>query len=92
MMDEPYLELRRAMVDAQIRRRGIADERVLAAIENVPRHEFVPPQYKSKAYEDEPLPIGGGQTISQPYIVAAMTAALRLGGQDTVLASRFQGA
>src|SRR6516162_9270886 len=85
MIDDPYVELRRAMVDAQIRRRGIADERVLAAMENVPRHEFVPPQYKSKAYEDEPLPIGGGQTISQPYIAAAMTAALRLGGRETVL-------
>ena len=85
MADDPYVELRHAMVDAQIRRRGIADERLLSAMERVPRHEFVPPQYKTKAYEDEPLPIGGGQTISQPYIVAAMTAALRLSGQETVL-------
>jgi len=85
MADDPYLELRRAMVETQIRRREIADERVLAAIESVPRHEFVSPQYKAKAYEDEPLPIGGGQTISQPYIVAAMTAALELAGHETVL-------
>jgi protein-L-isoaspartate(D-aspartate) O-methyltransferase len=85
MADDPYLELRRAMVQAQIRRRGIADQRVLAAMESVPRHEFVLAQYRSKAYEDEPLPIGGGQTISQPYIVAAMTAALQLEGQETVL-------
>lgn len=85
MSEDPYAELRRTMVEAQIRKRGITDERVLHAMANVPRHEFVPPQYKSKAYEDEPLPIGGGQTISQPYIVAAMTAALRLTGRETVL-------
>lgn len=85
MADDPYLELRRAMVEAQIRRREISDERVLSAMESVPRHEFVPAQYKGKAYEDEPLPIGAGQTISQPYIVAAMTAALQLTGGETVL-------
>jgi protein-L-isoaspartate(D-aspartate) O-methyltransferase len=84
-VDDPYAELRRAMVDTQIRRRGITDERVLAAMASVPRHEFVPPQNRNKAYEDEPLPIGGGQTISQPYIVAAMTAALRLEGRERVL-------
>lgn len=85
MADDLYLELRRAMVETQIRRREISDERVLAAMESVPRHEFVPVQYRGKAYEDEPLPIGAGQTISQPYIVAAMTAALQLVGTETVL-------
>lgn len=85
MPDDPYAELRTRMVETQIRRRGITDQRVLAAMAGVPRHEFVPPQYRDKAYEDEPLPIGGGQTISQPYIVAAMTAALQLSGRETVL-------
>lgn len=85
MSADPYAELRATMVEAQIRKRGITDERVLHAMASVRRHEFVPPQYRNKAYEDEPLPIGDGQTISQPYIVAAMTAALRLTGRETVL-------
>jgi len=73
------------MVEKQIRQRGLTDERVLRAIAAVPRHEFVPPSSLSMAYADEPLGIGGGQTISQPYIVAAMTAALRLSGKERVL-------
>lgn len=83
--DDAYAELRRAMVDAQIRARGLNDERVLAAMATVPRHEFVDPGLQSHAYEDEPLPIGKGQTISQPYIVAVMTSALRLRGTERVL-------
>jgi len=77
--------LRRRMVEEQIRRRGIRDERVLSAMEEVPRHLFVPPDLRHRAYVDDPLPIGEGQTISQPYIVAEMTAALRLRGPEKVL-------
>ena len=73
------------MIEKQLRRRGISDEAVLAAMIAVPRHEFVPRELRSRAYEDVPLPIGGGQTISQPYIVAAMTAALHLQPGDRVL-------
>jgi protein-L-isoaspartate(D-aspartate) O-methyltransferase len=75
-------EQRRAMVETQLRRRGIRDQRVLEAMLQVPRHEFVPPQLLREAYEDHPLPIGGGQTISQPYMVAAMIEALALRGPD----------
>ncbi len=82
---DPYAELRREMVEKQIRSRGIADPRVLSAMERVPRHEFVPDAHRARAYEDSPLPIGEGQTISQPYIVAAMTAALQLTGTERVL-------
>lgn len=77
--------LRRRMVDEQIRRRGIRDERVLDAMERVPRHRFVPVGMQHLAHADEPLPIGQGQTISQPYIVAEMTAALELSGTEKVL-------
>jgi protein-L-isoaspartate(D-aspartate) O-methyltransferase len=73
------------MVDAQLRRRGIHDERVLHAMEIVPRHEFVPWQLQREAYQDSPVPIGEGQTISQPYIVAHMLEALRLSREDRVL-------
>jgi protein-L-isoaspartate(D-aspartate) O-methyltransferase len=66
------------MVERQIRRRGVMDRDVLDAMERVPRHEFVPDQYRSQAYADHPLPIGYGQTISQPYIVALMTELLAL--------------
>jgi protein-L-isoaspartate(D-aspartate) O-methyltransferase len=66
------------MIQTQLRRRGITDAAVLAAMESVPRHEFIPEEFRARAYDDVPLPIGGGQTISQPYIVAAMTAALHL--------------
>ncbi|HLZ91222.1 MAG TPA: protein-L-isoaspartate(D-aspartate) O-methyltransferase [Candidatus Acidoferrum sp.] len=80
-----FAKARQDMVEMQIRRRRIADSRVLAYLEQVPRHEFVPAQFRDRAYEDAPLPIGGGQTISQPYIVAAMTAAARLHGDERVL-------
>jgi len=80
-----YAERRAAMVEKQIRKRGVKDERVLQAMATVPRHEFVPPQSRELAYADEPLAIGSGQTISQPYIVASMTAALQLSGSERVL-------
>jgi protein-L-isoaspartate(D-aspartate) O-methyltransferase len=70
---DPFADQRRRMVDQQIRRRGITDERVLGAMERVPRHRFVPEELQSLAYTDQPLPIGHDQTISQPYIVALMT-------------------
>jgi len=76
---------RAAMVALQIERRGVRDPRVLAAMGNVPRHLFVPEHLQGAAYEDEPLPIGRGQTISQPYIVAYMTEALELKETDKVL-------
>jgi len=82
---EDLAAARLAMVDEQIWRRNISDENVLAAMRQVPRHEFVPAELRNRAYEDLPLPIGEGQTISQPYIVAAMTAALRLRGTEKVL-------
>ena len=78
-------QARHDMVETQIRKRHITDGRVLECIERVPRHEFVPAEFRDRAYEDAPLPIGGGQTISQPYIVAAMTAALCLRGDERVL-------
>jgi len=68
---------RDAMVRTQIERRGIDDESVLRAMRTVPRHEFVPERYVGRAYQDSPLPIGYGQTISQPYIVAYMTELIR---------------
>lgn len=73
------------MVRDQIEARGVADPRVLAAMRKVPRHRFVPDPVHAYAYSDEPLPIGDGQTISQPYIVAYMTEALRLGSAARVL-------
>jgi len=76
---------RRRMVEQQIRVRGVRDEAVLAAMAAVPRHEFVPPELRGAAYDDHPLPIGLGQTISQPYIVALMTEALALRPTDRVL-------
>ncbi|HEY6268468.1 MAG TPA: protein-L-isoaspartate(D-aspartate) O-methyltransferase [Candidatus Acidoferrum sp.] len=80
-----YAAERLEMIEKQLGRRGITNPAVLAAILAVPRHEFVPAEIRSSAYEDAPLPIGGGQTISQPYIVAAMTAALHLRAGDRVL-------
>src|SRR5665647_2341055 len=74
--DTDFVLQRRRMVEEQIRSRGIADERVLAAMETVPRHLFVPEKSRWAAYEDGPLSIGMGQTISQPYIVARMTELL----------------
>jgi protein-L-isoaspartate(D-aspartate) O-methyltransferase len=79
------LEERMEMVERQIRRRGVTDQDVLDAMERVPRHEFVPDQHRSQAYADHPLPIGYGQTISQPYIVALMTELLALSSTDRVL-------
>ena len=73
------------MVERQLRRRGISDERVLAAMAEVPREEFVPPRQRSRAYGDRALQIGSGQTISQPWIVAAMAQALELAGDERVL-------
>src|SRR5882757_9749489 len=80
------LDVQRAkMVQAQVEARGIRDPRVLAAMRDVPRHEFVPQALRNQAYEDHPLPIGAGQTISQPYIVAAMLEHLALQPADRVL-------
>ena len=76
---------RKMMVQRQIRARGVKDKRVLAAMEKVPRHEFVPTEQRPHAYEDRPLPIGEGQTISQPYIVALMTELLEVGDGEKVL-------
>jgi len=73
------------MVSHQIERRGVTSPTVLAAMRRVPRHEFVPLSHRNQAYQDYPLPIGFGQTISQPYIVAAMTEALSLRPSDKVL-------
>jgi protein-L-isoaspartate(D-aspartate) O-methyltransferase len=76
---------RESMVADQIAARGVKDELTLAAMRKVERHRFVPEAFRSQAYEDHPLPIGHGQTISQPYIVAFMTEALGLEGGETVL-------
>ncbi len=76
---------RTQMVERQIRSRGISDQRLLAAMEKVPRHRFVPESEQSMAYDDMPAPIGAGQTISQPYMVALMTEMLRLEGPERVL-------
>jgi len=76
---------RNRMVEVQIAKRGVKDERVLEAMRRVRRHEFVPPPRRHEAYDDNPLPIGFGQTISQPYIVAWMSELLRLRPEDTVL-------
>jgi protein-L-isoaspartate(D-aspartate) O-methyltransferase len=80
-----FLAQRRNMVESQLRARGIRDERVLAAMSHVPRHEFVPVEFRDQVYEDHPIPIGEGQTVSQPYIVAIMLQALALNPSDTVL-------
>jgi protein-L-isoaspartate(D-aspartate) O-methyltransferase len=80
-----YLEKRLAMVRDQIESEGITDPRVLGAMREVPRHLLVPPEYRAMAYEPRPLPIGEGQTISQPYVVAFMTEILRLKTGDRVL-------
>jgi protein-L-isoaspartate(D-aspartate) O-methyltransferase len=80
-----YERERRIMTDSQIRARGVRDPRILAAMARVPRHLFVPENLRASAYADEPLPIGEGQTISQPYIVAFMTETLRLDGAEKVL-------
>jgi protein-L-isoaspartate(D-aspartate) O-methyltransferase len=76
---------RQRMVESQLHARGIADERVLQAMAGVPRHEFAPERYRDQAYEDHPLPIGEGQTISQPYIVGLMLEMLSIKDGDRVL-------
>ena len=85
MIDAEFQAERDAMVETQLRRRGIADERVLDAMRTVPRHRFVPPASVAFAYDDRPLEIGSHQTISQPYMVAVMTEALVLRPEDHVL-------
>ena len=83
-MDSGY-DARQRMVETQIRARGVSNEAVLAAMETVPRHEFVLAKYLEQAYADHPLPIGYGQTISQPFIVAWMTELLEIESGDKVL-------
>jgi protein-L-isoaspartate(D-aspartate) O-methyltransferase len=83
--EELFSRLREKMVDQQIRGRHIRDPRVLSAMRTIPRHRFVPSDQQSRAYEDHPLPIPSGQTISQPYIVAYMLQALALQGSEKVL-------
>lgn len=82
---ELFARQRREMVDQQLRRRGLRDERVLQAMLAVPREEFVPAPLRESAYDDCALPIGQGQTISQPFTVAFMIEALQLGGDERVL-------
>ncbi|MFM1557826.1 MAG: protein-L-isoaspartate(D-aspartate) O-methyltransferase [Roseibacillus sp.] len=82
---EGFLEARERMVRDQLVARCIRDERVLAAMAHIPRHEFVPEGLRTRAYEDNPLPIGRNQTISQPFIVARMSELLQLGGAERVL-------
>jgi protein-L-isoaspartate(D-aspartate) O-methyltransferase len=81
----PRADERSLMVESQIRSRGITNPRLLAAMRDIPRHLFIPPPYNTSAYEDTPLPIGNGQTISQPYIVALMTELLDPQPEDHVL-------
>ena len=83
--DDPFRQKRAAMVRDQIEGEGVSDPRVLSAMREVPRHLFVSASYRAKAYEPHPLPIGEGQTISQPYIVGFMTQILRLKATDRVL-------
>ena len=80
-----YSELRNYMVERQIISRGVIEKKVLNALRKVPRHLFVPEEYKQLAYEDHPVPIGYGQTVSQPYIVAFMTELLSVDINDKVL-------
>jgi protein-L-isoaspartate(D-aspartate) O-methyltransferase len=81
----PFAAERLSMVENQLRRRDIRDQRVLEAMAKVPRHEFVPAQYWPEAYADHPVPIGEQQTTSQPYIIAAMLQAAEIKPQDRVL-------
>lgn len=82
---DPYAGARREMVERQLRTRGVRDERVLAAMERVPRHEFVPSYNAPEAYEDHPIVIGESQTISQPYMVASMLEHAAIQPADVVL-------
>jgi protein-L-isoaspartate(D-aspartate) O-methyltransferase len=83
--EDEFAAQRAEMIERQLRRRGIIDSGVLAAMAAVRREEFVPNEFRARAYEDAPLPIGEGQTISQPYIVGVMTASLHLTGSERVL-------
>jgi protein-L-isoaspartate(D-aspartate) O-methyltransferase len=83
--NDPYFNLRRNMVKNQIQARGITDKKVLDAMLKVPRHLFVPEAVRDEAYEDYPLSIGEGQTISQPYIVGIMTELASIKGDEKVL-------
>jgi protein-L-isoaspartate(D-aspartate) O-methyltransferase len=85
MAKPSYTEQRARMVERQLRRRGIEDERVLAAMAAIPREHFVPEQVRSSAYNDSALPIGHEQTISQPWVVAAICQALQLDGSEVLL-------
>jgi protein-L-isoaspartate(D-aspartate) O-methyltransferase len=85
MGEEELRQARELMVTSQLARRGISDPRVLRAMREVPRHEFVPRRLRSLAYDDCALPIDSGQTISQPFMVAIMTELLELTGSETVL-------
>ncbi|MEN8181882.1 MAG: protein-L-isoaspartate(D-aspartate) O-methyltransferase [Myxococcota bacterium] len=80
-----FQEAAREMLVRELEAAGVRDPRVLAALRAVPRHEFVPPPERARAYENRPLPIGEGQTISQPFVVAAMSEALELSGDERVL-------
>lgn len=83
--EDPFALVRAAMVRDQVAARGVADPRVLAAMASVPRERFLPPPLRDQAYADRALPLGPGQTLSQPYIVAFMAEALRLQGHERVL-------
>jgi protein-L-isoaspartate(D-aspartate) O-methyltransferase len=85
MTEAQYQILRQRMVTEQLQHRGIRDQRVIEAMQTVPRHLFVPEKHRVEAYDDTPLPIGHHQTISQPYIVALMLEALELAGHERVL-------
>lgn len=85
ILSDPFLSLRQKMVELQIAARGVRNPRVLKAFAEVPRHEFVSEEYRIQAYEDYPLPIGQDQTISQPFIVALMVAALQISPTDNLL-------
>ena len=85
MVEFSRADERARMVERQIAARGIQNPRILAVMRQIPRHFFVPPPYDQSAYEDNPLPIGNGQTISQPYIVAVMTELLDPKPEDTIL-------
>ncbi len=82
---DSFAGARHNMVESQLRARGISDERVLAAMARVPRHQFVTEAYRDQAYEDHPIPIGDGQTVSQPFIVALMLESLQLAPTARVL-------
>ena len=83
--DGEFVDARATMVERQLKARGISDERVLEVMGRLPRHLFVDPSMMDQAYEDHPLPIAEGQTISQPYVVALMTESLDLDGSEKVL-------